>query len=387
MFVGILIYILFGVGLGIVLGLIPGLHPNMVVFLIPFLFTGEPLIMVAMLTALAVSNSIADFIPSIYFSAPDEGKEFSLLPSQVFLQNRAGHTAVVLAVTGSLISVLILVLLFPLIAVGLPVLYSLIKPVIWILLSAACIWMIWKDRRLITVFCFASAAALGIMLQRIDIKVDMILLPVFSGFFAVSMIVFQLSKNIEIKRQDKEEKCGSVIKPAFFGTLSGIISGFLPGLGSSQVAGFFSSKNRHSFMVTLGALVTSNILISIISLWLIQKSRSGIAVAISSVSEIQLPEVLVIISASLVAVGLASLFTLNFSLFCRNHIHRINYRLVISCILVFIVYMVSIFTGLMGLLVLVTCFSLGFLVIQQNVQRGLLMAVLIVPTILYFVGI
>ena len=96
MFLEVLFFILLGIVFGVLTGLIPGVHPNLIVLTIPILMALnlEPLVLLAFIVSLAVTNSITDFIPSILLGAPDSGNELSILPGHRLLMQGLGYQAV-----------------------------------------------------------------------------------------------------------------------------------------------------------------------------------------------------------------------------------------------------------------------------------------------------
>ena len=77
MIIEIILFTLLGVGVGTITGLIPGLHPNTVLVILLStitVFSGFPLYAVlAFIVALSITNTFADFIPSLLFGAPEGG--------------------------------------------------------------------------------------------------------------------------------------------------------------------------------------------------------------------------------------------------------------------------------------------------------------------------
>ena len=171
------------------------------------------------------------------------------------------------------------------------------------------------------------------------------------------------------------------------GTTGGIASGFLPGVGSSEIASLTSiDKNDNSFLVSLGAITSANTIISIISIYLIGKTRSGAAVAINQLAQIGFNEVLLILAVSLIAGSMAALITLKIARKFLNAAEKINYSFAIATVLAFIAAMTFLFTGFYGLLLLAICTSLGVFAILSGIRRSNLMGVLILPTILFYLA-
>jgi len=90
--------------------------------------------------------------------------------------------------------------------------------------------------------------------------------------------------------------------------------------------------------------------------------------------------------AAILSSGIAALFTVKTSHILSSRIHRINYSKISIVVIGFVCFMAIYFSGGVGLLLLVTSSALGIFTIKVGVRRGILMGVLILPTILFFVA-
>ncbi len=384
----ILLFILLGLLVGTGFGLMPGIHPNMIVLLIPLLasLNLEPTNLIVFITAIGVSNIFVDFIPSLLLGAPEPGKELALLPAHKMLLMGNGYDAVRLVVMGGLGSLALLLIALPLIIVGIPYLYVLAKPFTYVLLIFIVFMIVWNDGKLLSIPVFFMAGAIGILMGNMPIDRNLLLFPVFSGLFGVSMLLLTA-------KTEKIKKSGSEIyvtgrqtrRAVLFGTLGGIFSGVLPGVGSSEVASLASvDKNEYSFLMTAGAVTVSNALMSLMAVWLIQNPRSGVGVILQQLASIGFNEFLIIFSTGLLVGGVASLLTLKLARGFIGIIDRVNYVMLNRAIIILIVVLTVLFTGAFGLLLLITCTSLGVFVNLAGVRRSILMGVLILPTILFY---
>jgi putative membrane protein len=237
---------------------------------------------------------------------------------------------------------------------------------------------------------FLASGLVGLSIGTLPLNSTLVLFPIFSGFFGVSTLLLQLKSKTRVAKQH----FGKIMLPArlrnrsvIFGSLGGILAGFLPGVGSSEIATMATvDKNDKSFLVTLGALTTANMIFSILTLWLIGRARSGVAIAIGEISQIGFPEVSVIIAVAVLSVGFAALITLKTSKIFAARLGKINYNTVSKLVIVIVIALVFIFTGFLGLLLLLTATALGLLANLLGVKRGNLMGVLILPTILFYAG-
>src|SRR3989338_6977520 len=210
MFLEALLFLSIGMALGIVFGLVPGLHPNNIILFIPLLvaLNINPVLLIIFITAAAVANSIIDFIPSILLNAPDAGNELAVMPGQRLLISGHGYHAIKLAVVGSIGSVILCIILFPLLFFSMPFLYDALGPYIYIFLITIAAIMILTEKgmkKLIALFCFMLAGIVGIISSSLPIDNTLILFPILSGMFGVSMIAMQLRNRVSVPKQRHSE--------------------------------------------------------------------------------------------------------------------------------------------------------------------------------------
>ncbi|MBI4170620.1 MAG: tripartite tricarboxylate transporter permease [Candidatus Aenigmarchaeota archaeon] len=388
-----LLFALLGIFVGIVFGLVPGLHPNFLILLTPLLFSvsAAPQNLICFVVAMAVSNAIVDFLPSILFGAPEEGTELSVNPGHRMLLEGRGYQAVKLAVTGGLLAVAVLAVLFPVIIIVFPLIYGFLQPALFFLLLGISLYMILTEegaKKLLSGVCFLFAGVIGLSLQRLPLDSTVMLFPVLSGMFGASVLAMQFRKRgIIIGKQKPEEYISRrlIKRSVIFGSLGGIFSGLLPGVGTSQVASLATvDKNEKSFLLTLGALATSNIIISVISLWLIGKTRSGAAVIIDNFLSLSLPDVFLVLFVALFAGAVSALAALRLAKVFLHIIEKINYVIVSKIVFIAVFAMVIVFTGVYGLLLFAVCASLGIFAYLSKIKMSVMMAVLLVPTIIFY---
>lgn len=389
----ILLFIFLGMLVGIFFGLVPGLHPNMIILLIPLIAQlNIPMLpLIAFVVAMGISNTFLDFIPSMLFGAAEAGKELAVMPAHKMLLQGNGYDAVKLAVIGGLGSIILVAAALPAIIFAVPSVYEAARPVTYALLIFIVLLMILSEKELskkvVASFCFLLAGLIGLFSSQLPIDRTLILFPILSGLFGVSVLVFSSKTKLIIPKRGKEihisgrQQRRSVI----FGSAGGIATGLLPGVGTSEIATLASvDKNEKSFITTLGAIAVSNALLSILALWLIQKSRSGIAVVLEQVTSIGFNEFLFIVAVTLFVSGLSAIITLKAAKRTLVMMEKINYATISKIVIAVIVAMTLIFTGFYGMLLLVTCTALGMFANLSGIRRSVLMGVLILPTILFY---
>jgi putative membrane protein len=386
----LLVFLLLGVLAGVVMGLIPGVHPNMILLLAP-LVAGFGENALVFIVAMAVTNTITDFIPSILLGAPDAGSELAVLPGHQMLMKGYGYSAIKLTVIGGIGSVVLCVMVLPILIYVIPSLYEATRSVMFFVLLIISLVMIISSRnKNIAAFCFVFAGLIGLLSQDLPLDSTLVLFPIFTGLFGLSMLIMQLKTKAKIPKQDKKELQVSkktIRRSIVFGSTGGIVAGLLPGVGTSQIAGFASlDRNNASFLVNIGAITTANIVLSFLALWLIENPRSGSAILVEQMMDIGFNEMLLIIVTAVAATGMAGLITLKIAKMILRRIERVDYSKISYFVICLLILLIGGFTGLYGLLLIGVCTMLGLLANLAQVRRGVLMGVLLVPTMLYFLS-
>ena len=99
-----------------------------------------------------------------------------------------------------------------------------------------------------------------------------------------------------------------------------------------------------------------------------------------------MPTNLIYFLIALIFGGTLSYFlTLKIGKFFAKHFTKIPYLLLIKLTICMIIILVFLFTGLIGLIVLIVATFIGLLPIQWGVRRSHCMGVLLIPIILYFI--
>ncbi len=388
----LLIFALAGILAGIVFGLVPGLHPNTVVAFTPLFAGFEPLGAAVFLISMGVSNIMVDFIPSVMLSAPDAGSELSVLPAQRLMSQGHGYSAIRFMLIGFVCSFVTFVSIAPLIGFLVPAAFSVSRHFIFaVLIFISCVMVLSEKRIAPAVIVFSAAGVIGLVSGGLPVNPAFILFPMLAGFFGVSSMILQMrSRSSIILQSGGYLTTGkkSYAKSSITGCAGGILSGFLPGVGSSEIASLFSlKKDEKSFLVTIGAIASSNFIMSIFAVWLIGKTRSGIAVAVNNVYSLSSSDVFMVVFASMLSLGISAIFVLKASKFLIGRMQKMNYSRISAAVISFIVFMTFVFSGIYGIMLLFACASLGIYAILSGVKRGLMMAALIVPTVLFFAGL
>lgn len=388
----LLLFSLAGICVGVIFGIIPGLHPNTLVAFAPLFASMNPLGGMIFLVSMGVSNIMVDFVPSVLLGAPDSGSELAALPGQRLMMEGRGLVAVKLMVIGFVSSFLVFIALSPVLFFVVPAAFEISRQYIFaVLIFISCVMVLSEKRLLAGAVVFLLAGIMGVASLNLPMNSALILFPMLAGFFGIPSLVMQMRKKAGVMEQTgggisigKKD----MAKSSFMGYVGGVFSGFLPGVGSSEIASMLSlKKNDESFMVAMGSIAASNFIMSLVAVWLIGKTRSGIAVAINSVYTLTSADMLAVMSASLLAIGVSAVLVMKISKAFAGILSKINYSKISAVVAASIVFMVVALTGIYGIIVLATCSFLGVYTILMNVKRGLMMAALIVPTVMFFSGL
>ncbi|MFH1133285.1 MAG: tripartite tricarboxylate transporter permease [Nanoarchaeota archaeon] len=398
MFLEILVAVLLGTVCGTISGITPGIHLNLVALLVVSASTIiklHPLVTGSFIIAMAITHTFLDAIPGIYLGAPDADKALSVLPGHRMLLQGKGHAALLLTIFGSFASLLLSVVLFPVFIVLMKLIDESIAPYIGMLLIFISWFMVlrepsWK-KRLLSMFLFLAAGSIGIIVLSLPMRQP--LFPLLSGLFGTSLLLLSLSQKSTLPKQERCSAApvkGKIAAKAIAGaTIVGFIAAFLPGFGSAQAAILaqqtLGNIGDEGFLVLVGGINTANMMISVATAYGIDKARNGAIVAMQEIlDKIDFRAMLIFVAASLMAAGIATLLSIRMSRIFMSLITRVSTTKLSIGIICFIVLLAFIFDGLLGLLVLLACTSVGLAAGLLGSAKNHLMGCLLLPVILFF---
>ena len=359
---------LHGSVLGVVAGLLPGIHPNFVSFIAE---SGSTYFLVP----LAVINSIINTIPSIIFGAPEVGNEMSVLPGHALLMKGRAYDAVRRTIIGSALSGLLAIPLVPLAWLISRAYYEveLAIPIILAIVVAAV--LLSENDVQFAAFCFVFSGIIGLASREA-------LLPALSGMFGLSRLLLS-GASIPPQTEEVEFMPSNVeMKSSVVGSILGMVTGFVPGVGASQAA-FVASKLKGDFLTALGAITTSNVIFSMAALYFIGKVRTGVAQYLS-ISTFK--DAVIMFALALVSVAIGSAVALLLAKLIVRGASKIKYATINRAVVEFIIAVTFVTCGTFGLLVLFTSTSLGIMAIKKGVKQSNLLGVVIIPTLIYFMA-
>ena len=233
----------------------------------------------------------------------------------------------------------------------------------------------------------ALSGILGLLAFEMPVNESYVFIPLFSGLFAVPILLSSLSSTREIPEQSHIEPLSeSAMRGGLIGFIAGAVAGIFPGIGSSISTSFLTplmEDSEKEFIAGLGGVNTADILISFIALIAIGKSRSGASVALSMVSKVNLPRAALLMGSSMLAVGVSAPLALKSGAVFAELSAKFPRRpfLVASGVLVFVATVFL--TGYLGVLVLFTSSAIGYVAMLLGDRRPC-MSVLLVPAISFF---
>ena len=404
---------LLGVGIGTITGMTPGIHVNTagaIIFAVSTILLSfvSPEFLCVLMVSMSIAHALLEFVPSMLLGVPEEGTALTVLPGHKMVLEGRSKEAIRIVSIGGFGAIIVTILLLPIFAIVLPPTYELLKPVTWILLLIASIYLIYKVTSTLKGFLwslllFILSGILGWIIFQAPLSSGISLMCLFSGLFGISTILFSLNDNSTIPHQNKFYELdldSAKIKSIITGGTTGAILGFLPGFGPAQGSVIAQSasgqsnnddENTTNFLLAISGLNTSDCLFSLIAIYLIGNPRSGIAVYMSYlISEFNLSHLIVFIFASLIAVSLSLALCLKLGDSFSKLMSGIDYRKLSIAVIILQVILLYIFglyyqAPLLYLtLMLVTSTAMGLLPHYLDVGKSHLMGVLIIPAIIIY---
>ncbi len=395
MLIEIVLALLTGIFAGTLTGLTPGIHINLIGALLVSLSIGSlsfinPVYLVVFISAMAITHTFIDFIPSIFLGCPDTETELSVLPGHEMLRNGKGYEAILLTAYGSLAAVFILLFItFPLIFIISKV-YDFLKILIPYILIFIFGFMVFTERKKFSAFAVLLITGFfgWSVLNFPENYLKQPLLPLLTGLFGSSMLVLSIKNKPIIPKQKITKPKTSMKKPVIASLIASPLCGFLPGLGSGQAAIIGNSifkTDRKGFLILLGATNTLVMGFSFIALYIISKTRTGAAAAIKDLIGILETNVLVLIIFIVLISGIVSFFLIKkLAKFFSKEINKINYSTLSGITLIILVIVVFLISSFIGLIVLAVSTLTGIYCISLGVKRTNMMGCLLIPTIILY---
>jgi len=259
---------------------------------------------------------------------------------------------------------------------------------------------------LFALFVFVLSGLFGIIIFNLSVDSPIgtnspVLFPALAGLFGTSTLVHSFMTKPFIPKQcieetvlDKKTKKSSVLS-VVTGSLGGILVSIIPGItsatGTVLALNARGESSKRQTIVTLSAVNTACAFFVVVMMFVILRARSGAALAVMDLISIDewsglfMPVNVIYFLIALVFAGtLSYFFTLYFGKIFAKKFANISYAFLVKVTISFVVIMVFLFTGFVGLFVLLVATIIGLLPVLWGVRRSHCMGVLLVPILLYF---
>jgi putative membrane protein len=442
-FVLLILFCILGVLTGILTGLLPGLHVNNIALILltisPVIITLlQPLegagitatfalILIAVfIISVSISHTFHDTIPTTFLGAPDEDTALSVLPAHSLLLEGNGYEAVYISAMGSLGAIFTsLLLLYPIrYLIGIPIQgYETLQGIMFYVLLCITILMIGTEKARIpeqstkkylptingmgfALFVFILSGIFGIIILDMAVESPIglnspVLFPALSGLFGLPTLITSLAtkptipkqiiKEPKLDKKTKKDSILSIITGSFAGLLVSIIPGITSATGTILAMNARGESNSRQTIITLSAVNTACAFFVVAVLFIILRSRSGATLAVMDLIAIKewsatlMPNNLIYLLIALLLGGTLSFFsTIYVGKLFAKFFHHIPYQKVILGTILLIIFLVFLFTGFRGVLILFVATFIGLLTVQWGVRRSHAMGVLLLPIMLYF---
>ena len=381
---------LLGSGAGIIAGLIPGLHSNNIAIILAITpFFGIEI--TAFMLSMCITQSFVEFIPSTFIGAPSENTFESVLPAHKLLLEGKALDAIYHTIFGGLIAVIVGTLLTIPFFIFLEQNSNQILILTPIILILALIIFITEEKnfkkKLIILFIIIAAGGQGILFK------DQIF-PLITGYFGIAGILYSIKnkENLSFVKQNNEcEINKESAKDALIGVIGGAIVSIMPGIGSNTAGGiinvFRKTTTPKNYLTMLGAINTSNFFFSFAMLLALSKARNGTMIALSDKIFYTQETLFIGTIIMLFSAGIGGLATIIIAKKAIKLFNEKNIKLLNIFCLIFMIILVGVMNGVIGIITLFFATVLGIYTLTQNVRRSTLMSSLIVPTILFYLFI
>ncbi len=385
----IILALIVGLIAGTITGLTPGIHINLIgaLLLSTHLLPVEPIYLIIFIISMSITHTFLDFIPSIILGCPDTDTELGILPGQKLLQKGKGYEAILLTTYGSLIAIIILTIIaFPSLFL-IKQTYNFFEKVIPYILILISIILISTERKKLTALkIFLLTGFLGYSITFLEINQP--LLPLLTGLFGSSILIQSIKNKITIPKQKITKPRIKIKRPIMASLLSAPLCSFLPGLGSGQaglIGNLITKNNNKEFLTLLGITNTLVMGFSIITLFAINKTRTGSAAFVGQIIPNLDMKYLILILTVIIISGIVSFYlTLWLGQIVSLNIWRFNYQklaLVTLAILIIVIILVS---GWLGFLVFVISTLTGLYALGHKIRRTNMMGCLMIPSVVFY---
>lgn len=379
------LYIVSGVFIGIAASFVPGLFYSEISLLFFGFLSGTNAAI--FISSSAIAFSLFEFITANIFEIGDDITSLSL-DTKIHMENISR-----IARTVSLGTIISLLFALPLIFVFQNLfsqIHSTLQSSLLVILASIILYTILSEktfaRKIFASFIFVLTGIFGIITQNSGfLSSDLILMPIFIGFFGFSSFARRHCEKTEIFPVNFAEKIK--ISLLSFGTtlFAILVPSMKRGHTSAIVMGLGKLEQGEAVLFALSIISTSFLIISLVALSS-NSVRSILAYDVSEITELNYNQILLILGSFVIAAVFSIVLLLSSVKHLQKVILKINKKYLrifgFVCGSILILY----FTSWKGALLAIVATAIGILSIKLRVRSAHLMGILLVPTLLRLVG-
>ncbi len=380
---------------GIITSLLPGMHPNSIGAILNPLFGSENGWALALVAMLGVRMAL-QFLPSILIGVPEGDTQISLLPGQRMRKEGRGLEAIAVCAFSVVLAVAAALVLSPLIMPFMPATFAFVKPLTGWLLAVAVAALLLDEREArricLAAVVFFLAGTLGAVTWNLPLLDP--LFALFVGFFTMPALLH--GERIGGEDKGLAQKTESLrIRPLLPYILLGVVLGgladLLPGLSTpAQIAVFAALfvplDEPARFLSLVAAIEASHTAFALTSSATVGVARVGVIAMVAQNSPIRPADLPALMGVFAFSVGAGALALLWIGKRVMKHWQKIDWTSLGRMLATYLVFVIFINDGWLGVLTLATATAIGMLPAAWGVRRTHVMGALILPAMLHAFG-
>jgi putative membrane protein len=407
---------------GCLLALLPGLHvysfAALALLMAPQRMDALAMAFMGALVGWATVNTV----PMVFLRTTDDANAMAVLPATRYMLTGRGAEAALLTGAGSLCAMFAIVVLSPALDEIIRPLRTVLQPHLGWMLLAIIVFLLmgeWPRHndlagtplgRLRSAWAYLGAGLLTFFLSgllgltlfyRNPMPLEAAyqgLMPAFTGLFAVPALLQLMWSKGYTPRQQTEDIAAPpahlLVRGAATGLAGGLFSTLLPvvtgGIGGLLAGHATAQRDERAFMISLGASKSAYYIGSLLLLFLpgVTAARGGMASMIGSTF---VPYGWHSYWLAVATVGLCGALAFAFlwaaTRLAARHAHRIRVRWVAAFSLVIVCGLVTWFTGIAGVAVMLVATAIGLIPLTTGGRRLNCLGILLVPVTLNVTGL
>lgn len=348
--------------------------------------------------ALSLAHLITSYFPQTFFSVPTPENIMHLFPlHRMFNQGKAGF-GIFLCLLGSffggMLSILLLPFLFLLFSSLTGFSYFVSFAIIFVFLSFIFSEKSFKQK-IIVLFIFLCASLFGVLLLSYNFFVKEPLFLGVMGLFTFPMLLKTIfEKNKSRIKQEVSSSYTQPLKSSFLNSLVGSLASLLiilvPSFSSSQASTLITRIKKNlstkQYLLIFSSITISSLIFSYFLAMFFYKPRIGyFAILLSNSLILQKQELFLFIVTVIISVSFTVLLL---NIFLKDIIcffNKISLNKINIFIFVFFILLCVYVSGFFAIPVLLLGTAIGFLPLEFNKSRVILMGFIMFPTLLLYI--